>query len=1148
MAALKTDELLPGGETLRVKVVLESGSYVEDKNYSFSGQRTLDNSVSAGLLNQIKDILEEITATIGNVDQNFRDPSDPNKRSTIGSRIRAISTDLEDILSASVQGLYISGLVGAGFYQDQGLEAALYPAALSNIGTLEQKAETLPTEELTLAGDFIPGQPTAIEGAVQTSFNTLYMGPGTAVGNNLTFETGYYHKIYVQHNTPILLDLNLGDLSGVTYEPAQVFDKDVAADYDIGTKTIKIRNGFQFPVFNGVLVNVTEKHAAISFQKTDRSPATGTNLIYIDSTSPSADHFVFKYASGEYTTYAALLGAMGNNPTPDMMRSVVTEIVLSSSNPPGDTQYIVVKYAFYPERWLGLAATPNGLELIYKYGEGEVNTNMFLSGDLNDLYDRFLPRPVGTTLPTHLRGSRAAGVMLHDIYVNPIQAQFTTQQVYTQRHAARIQKAVFKNDDGDSAFGSALIAPADNVIASAALGDIATMSASAESGTWTITDGVTESGVNLNLSLQKDYDIQPGIFYTRGSEITAKNPEAVSSVVTMLSDNGTPVFSFPAQEGSKLCIRMIAASTSTAITDRLRIRAANITFSDGTSVSNVDLYLPLTSEVRAYCGYLPETIYLFYAYRNGKTLGYFDSALQHPFYLRKDLGVDPNPLEGRGIKHDQISFDQVEGSRTAEAAVPTDLTLKNGIVAGGGTPTVEQTAAGSGKVRHIKPFSLGSIDIGDEALAERQFPGASVVGGADANNRVRGSVILKASSVLQTEIERNPQVSQALTLDSLKTSANVASGDKSAMQVFKEQIGERASEALWGTSGDNVSLIAMDIPPQVGTANVVTSDPAGVLNPTYGVSVSAGARRDTGLHGTQIQDISSASRAKLIESINYLFQRIKHLEENVFVKKDADDFYLKDKIRSKHINLHGALAPIGAIVDLLPGYFSNSANGGYTAFVTNNISGINAWLSTNYGGAWLVCDGNAPNDAESPIFNTAGRYLPNLTDSRFVMGSTSGGAIGGTNDMVNHSHTGSSSGGSTGGSDYPFRMAISGFANSAGSHSHGLRTLYASTNGAAYFVNAATLLNPNQWVEFPAGTNGIVAGGDHTHTTGGFAYGGDGNEQIDTGAGFVTGKHSHSFSGLSVSVGGSYNPATATPGQLENRPKFLSTFKIMRIK
>ena len=94
--------------------------------------------------------------------------------------------------------------------------------------------------------------------------------------------------------------------------------------------------------------------------------------------------------------------------------------------------------------------------------------------------------------------------------------------------------------------------------------------------------------------------------------------------------------------------------------------------------------------------------------------------------------------------------------------------------------------------------------------------------------------------------------------------------------------------------------------------------------------------------------------------------------------------------------------PIGSIVAFLPGSFGDGSHGTYTFRLgtANSIAAINTLLNA---AGWYVCDGAAVNVAGSPIFNAAGRYLPNLTTDRFLMGDTAGGGIGGDNAMA-HIH------------------------------------------------------------------------------------------------------------------------------------------------
>jgi hypothetical protein len=120
---------------------------------------------------------------------------------------------------------------------------------------------------------------------------------------------------------------------------------------------------------------------------------------------------------------------------------------------------------------------------------------------------------------------------------------------------------------------------------------------------------------------------------------------------------------------------------------------------------------------------------------------------------------------------------------------------------------------------------------------------------------------------------------------------------------------------------------------------------------------------------------------------------------------------LSNRVRS-NLDTSGSLVPVGTIVAYMPGYFAATANGGgWTAAgpAGNTVAQINAFLSGN----WRVCNGTAPNDANSPIFNAAGRFLPDLTGSRFLMGNTTAGTAGGnannqvtltTTELPSHNH------------------------------------------------------------------------------------------------------------------------------------------------
>lgn len=94
--------------------------------------------------------------------------------------------------------------------------------------------------------------------------------------------------------------------------------------------------------------------------------------------------------------------------------------------------------------------------------------------------------------------------------------------------------------------------------------------------------------------------------------------------------------------------------------------------------------------------------------------------------------------------------------------------------------------------------------------------------------------------------------------------------------------------------------------------------------------------------------------------------------------------------------------PIGSILFWNPGYYTDGINGGYTRVLgdTNDVAGANSYLNAS---GWYVGSGAAVNVAASTIWNAAGRYLPNISDDRFLMGDTIAGTTGGSSTRA-HTH------------------------------------------------------------------------------------------------------------------------------------------------
>jgi microcystin-dependent protein len=203
--------------------------------------------------------------------------------------------------------------------------------------------------------------------------------------------------------------------------------------------------------------------------------------------------------------------------------------------------------------------------------------------------------------------------------------------------------------------------------------------------------------------------------------------------------------------------------------------------------------------------------------------------------------------------------------------------------------------------------------------------------------------------------------------------------------------------------------------------------------------------------------------------------------------------------------------PAGVVVPYLRGYFSNGSNGGYASSY-NSAAAVNALLNAD---GWYVCNGAALNLAGSPgdMFAASNRYLPNLTDDRFLMGDTAGGGVGGGNTMA-HTH--------------------------AISHTH--------TVDIGSFASGATALTAAQ---IPAHTHAL------SHTIGqsdGSGIAGERTEYglrgtaitavANTGGG---GSHTHTVDPPNTTTGGASTGTSGAATNTENRPLFLSCLYIIKV-
>jgi hypothetical protein len=207
--------------------------------------------------------------------------------------------------------------------------------------------------------------------------------------------------------------------------------------------------------------------------------------------------------------------------------------------------------------------------------------------------------------------------------------------------------------------------------------------------------------------------------------------------------------------------------------------------------------------------------------------------------------------------------------------------------------------------------------------------------------------------------------------------------------------------------------------------------------------------------------------------------------------------------------LTNALPPVGSIIAYSPGYFTNGSNAGFTYQMVsaNTVAAVNTLLNPK---GYYVCNGAALNDSASGIFNGANRYLPNLTDDRFLMGDTAAGTAAGANSYdLSHTHT-------TG----DFALQTTHLA----AHNH---TITVNSDGShTHSTYICSLAGGGDWhpglASGDTGAQATSSGGSHTHTA----------SSANTGSGTA---HNHGTTGS----GGS-----ATQ---EIRPSYLSVFYIMRV-
>lgn len=191
--------------------------------------------------------------------------------------------------------------------------------------------------------------------------------------------------------------------------------------------------------------------------------------------------------------------------------------------------------------------------------------------------------------------------------------------------------------------------------------------------------------------------------------------------------------------------------------------------------------------------------------------------------------------------------------------------------------------------------------------------------------------------------------------------------------------------------------------------------------------------------------------------------------------------------------------PVGSIVAWLPRGFTGAGN-----------TGVDSTDRIDLGACWEHADGGLlPSD--SPLINGSYLYKPDLSDSRFTMGDTSPGTTGGINDST-HTHS----------YKHYHTFSFSGSTSGVGDHAH-LAWFFPPSQSNTFESEPGPSASQNE-NQIPYGTGGA---GSHSHSVSGSGNATDGG---------------------GAEMNNSSDPATGDPTMIENRPKFISVYYIVRVK
>lgn len=339
---------------------------------------------------------------------------------------------------------------------------------------------------------------------------------------------------------------------------------------------------------------------------------------------------------------------------------------------------------------------------------------------------------------------------------------------------------------------------------------------------------------------------------------------------------------------------------------------------------------------------------------------------------------------------------------------------------------------------------------------------------------------------------------------------------------------------------------ATNVTGTVATANGGTGVTGGTATfPSSGVVVTQDAT-ETLLNKTTISSTSLATGALTVPTGT---SAERPTPNDGMIRYNTDNSVFEGRVAGSWVPFAASLvsansiAPVGSIIAYNPGYYTSSTNGGFTLVgpATNNVAGVNAFLPDN----WRVCDGSLAYNVDSPIWNmeiSNNRRVPNLTTSRFLMGSTSAGTAADQDTATGSASVSwvSTAVNTTGGAA-TFDKSVMNTNQTAHSHAEGTFITLIEIDGSYLYMSAIA----KSWTSTHRGPFAGAIGSSSTALAGGTAI--DGVSATASATWTAGATVSTTFTQPTFNKTVMNTNQTAHSHTVDVTPNYLSTFYIIRI-